>query len=108
MALKRPSEIFKETTEPQPVQHDPFVNFAMAARDFGYNINGVNEGMLTINEAREQMGLSPIKDGDHIPRMNNAAESVGGSIIRRAQQCPNCGSTLFENKNCLCCGTYCE
>lgn len=85
MALKRPSEIFKETTEPKPVQHDPFVNFAMAARDFGYNING-----------------------DHIPRMSNAAESVGGSIIRRAQQCPNCGSTLFENKNCLCCGTYCE
>lgn len=79
-------------------------------------IGGV-ENVMTQNEARELLGLKPVKCDPfvefqahaHMFGVNineqNGGESVGGSTIRRAYNCKNCGGNLFENNICCYCGT---
>ena len=71
-------------------------------------IEGVNKGILTVNEARAKAGLEPFNEfqkvshdfGDMTKVVN-----VGGSTIRRASNCPNCGANLTQNGVCAYCGT---
>ena len=76
-------------------------------------IEGVDKGILTVNEARKIHDLEPVQYEPFINFQKAAhdfgdttkAVNVGGSTIRRASNCPNCGANLTQNGVCAYCGT---
>lgn len=74
-------------------------------------IEGVDNGIMTINEARTKAGFEPFNEFQKVAHDfgdTTKAESVGGSTIRKASNCPNCGANLTQNGVCVYCGTYYE
>lgn len=76
-------------------------------------IEGVDKGILTVNDARKIHDLKPVQYEPFI-NFQKAAHNfgdttktvdVGGSTIRRASNCPNCGANLTQNGVCAYCGT---
>lgn len=71
-------------------------------------IEGVDKGILTVNEARKIAGIEPFNEfqkAAHDFGDTTKAVNVGGSTIRRASNCPNCGANLTQNGVCAYCGT---
>ena len=76
-------------------------------------IKGVDKGIMTVNDARTNAGLKPVEYEPFINFQKAAhdfgdttkAVNVGGSTIRRASNCPNCGANLTQNGVCAYCGT---
>ena len=76
-------------------------------------IEGVDKGILTVNDARKISDLKPVQYEPFINFQKAAhdfgdttkAVNVGGSTIRRASNCPNCGANLTQNGVCAYCGT---
>lgn len=76
-------------------------------------IEGVDKEIMTVNEARTNAGLKPVEYEPFINFQKAAhdfgetktAVNVGGSTIRRASNCPNCGANLTQNGVCAYCGT---
>ena len=71
-------------------------------------IEGVDKGILTVNEARTKAGFEPINEFQKVAHDfgdTTKAVNVGGSTIRRASNCPNCGANLTQNGVCAYCGT---
>lgn len=76
-------------------------------------IEGVDKGIMTVNEARTNEGLKPVEYEPFINFQKAAhdfgdttkAVNVGGLTIRRASNCPNCGANLTQNGVCAYCGT---
>ena len=70
--------------------------------------DALEKGILSVNEARTNAGFEPFYEiqkvahdfGETKPSVN-----VGGSTIRRATNCPNCGANLTQNGVCVYCGT---
>ncbi len=78
----------------------------------------LNAGLITPNEARERTGLITICRTNPFNEFAKVAHDFGANLeelgeiaaeskrIRRIErQCPNCGSTLFEQNTCVFCGT---
>lgn len=76
-------------------------------------IKDVDKGIMTVNDARTNAGLKPVEYEPFINFQKAAhdfgdttkAVNVGGSTIRRASNCPNCGANLTQNGVCAYCGT---
>lgn len=76
-------------------------------------IEGVDKGILTVNDARKIHDLKPVQYEPFINFQKAAhdfgdttkAVNVGGSTIRMASNCPNCGANLTQNGVCAYCGT---
>lgn len=76
-------------------------------------IEGVDKGILTVNDARKISDLKPVQYEPFINFQKAAhdfgdttkAVNVEGSTIRRASNCPNCGANLTQNGVCAYCGT---
>ena len=71
-------------------------------------IEGVDKGILTVNEARIKAGIEPFNEFQKVAHDfgdTTKAVNVGGSTIRRASNCPNCGANLTQNGVCAYCGT---
>lgn len=76
-------------------------------------IEGVDKGILTVNDARKISDLKPVQYEPFVNFQKAAhdfgdtkkAVNVGGSTIRRASNCPNCGANLTQNGVCAYCGT---
>ena len=71
-------------------------------------IEGVNKGILTINEARTKAGFEPFNEFQKVAHdfgETTTSVNFGGSTIRRATNCPNCGANLTQNGVCAYCGT---
>lgn len=76
-------------------------------------IEGVDKGIMTVNEVRKINDLEPVQYEPFINFQKAAhnfgdttkAVNVGGSTIRRASNCPNCGANLTQNGVCVYCGT---
>ena len=76
-------------------------------------IEGVDKQIMTVNETRTNAGLKPVEYEPFINFQKAAhdfgdtktAVNVGGSTIRRASNCPNCGANLTQNGVCAYCGT---
>ena len=73
--------------------------------------DALEKGILTVNEARKIAGIEPFKEFQAVAHdfgNTTKAVNVGGSTIRRAYNCRNCGGNLFENNICCYCGTLQE
>ena len=71
-------------------------------------IEGVDKGIITVNEARIKAGIEPFNEFQKVAHDfgdTTKAVNVGGSTIRRASNCPNCGANLTQNGVCAYCGT---
>lgn len=71
-------------------------------------IEGVDKGIMTVNEARTKAGFEPFNEFQKVAHDfgdTTKAVNVGGSTIRRASNCPNCGANLTQNGVCAYCGT---
>ena len=71
-------------------------------------IEGVDKGITTVNEARTKAGFEPFNEFQKVAHDfggTTKAVNVGGSTIRRASNCPNCGANLTQNGVCAYCGT---
>lgn len=71
-------------------------------------IEGVDKGIMTVNEARTKAGFEPFNEFQNVAHDfgdTTKAVNVGGSTIRRASNCPNCGANLTQNGVCAYCGT---
>lgn len=71
-------------------------------------IEGVDKGIVTVNEARIKAGIEPFNEFQKVAHDfgdTTKAVNVGGSTIRRASNCPNCGANLTQNGVCAYCGT---
>ena len=117
--MKSPSEVLKQelTVENDDVKLTIETEGKIKPSEVLDMIEGVDKGILTVNEARKISDLRPVKGdpfvefqtnaqrfGVHINKQNGE-ESVGGSTIRRASNCPNCGANLTQNGVCAYCGT---
>lgn len=116
--MKSPSEVLKRelTIENDEKKLTIETEGNISPSEVLETIGGV-ENVMTQNEARELFGLKPVKCDPfvefqahaHMFGVNineqNGGESVGGSTIRRAYNCKNCGGNLFENNICCYCGT---
>ena len=70
--------------------------------------DALEKGILTVNEARKIAGIEPFIEFQKVAHdfgITTKAVNVGGSTIRRAYNCKNCGGNLFENNICCYCGT---
>lgn len=64
--------------------------------------------IMTINEARTKSGLEPFNEFQKVAHNFGETKTsvyIGGSTIRRATNCPNCGANLTQNGVCVYCGT---
>lgn len=71
-------------------------------------IKDADKGIVTVNEARKIAGFEPFNEfqkAAHDFGDTTKAVNVGGSTIRRASNCPNCGANLTQNGVCAYCGT---
>lgn len=76
-------------------------------------IEDVDKGIMTVNEVRKIHDLETVQYEPFINFQKAAhdfgdttkAVNVGGSTIRRASNCPNCGANLTQNGVCAYCGT---
>lgn len=74
-------------------------------------IKDADKGIVTVNEARKIAGFEPINEFQKVAHdfgystQTKTAVNVGGSTIRRASNCPNCGANLTQNGICAYCGT---
>ena len=74
-------------------------------------LSSVDKGIMTVNEARKIAGLEPFNEFQKVAHdfgystQTKTAVDVGGSTIRRASNCPNCGANLTQNGVCAYCGT---
>ena len=70
--------------------------------------DALEKGILSVNEARKIAGIEPFIEFQKVAHDfgdTTKAVNVGGSTIRRAYNCKNCGGNLFENNICCYCGT---
>ena len=74
-------------------------------------INAADKGIVTVNEARKIAGIEPFNEFQKVAHdfgystQTKTTVDVGGSTIRRASNCPNCGANLTQNGVCAYCGT---
>ncbi len=71
-------------------------------------LSSVDKGIMTVNEARKIAGFEPFNEFQKVAHDfgdTTKAVNVGGSTIRRATNCPNCGANLTQNGVCAYCGT---
>ena len=72
------------------------------------NCDALEKGIISVNNAREIAGFEPINEFQKVAHdFGNTTKTVdvGGSTIRRASNCPNCGANLTQNGVCVYCGT---
>lgn len=70
--------------------------------------DALEKGILTVNDVRKIAGIEPFNEFQKVAHDfgdTTKAVNVGGSTIRRAYNCKNCGGNLFENNICCYCGT---
>lgn len=110
--MRSPSEELKRIEK----QIDDFPHLPMQTESFFGTkpiknndvIKGVNDGIMTVNEARIKAGFEPFNEFQKVAHDfgdTTKAVNVGGSTIRRASNCPNCGANLTQNGVCAYCGT---
>lgn len=71
-------------------------------------LSSVDKHIMTVNEARKIAGFEPFNEFQKVAHDfgdTTKAVNVGGSTIRRASNCPNCGANLTQNGVCAYCGT---
>lgn len=113
--MKSPSEVLKQelTVENDDVKLTIETEGEINPPEVLDMIEGVDKGILTVNESRKIHNLKPVQYEPFINFLNAAhdfgdttkAVNVGGSTIRRASNCPNCGANLTQNGVCAYCGT---
>lgn len=70
--------------------------------------DALEKGIISVNEARKIAGIEPFNEFQKVAHDfgdTTKAVNVGGSTIRRASNCPNCGANLTQNGVCAYCGT---
>lgn len=108
--MKSPSEVLKQelTVENDDVKLTIETEGKINPSEVLDMIEGVDKGIMTVNEARTKAGFEPFNEFQKVAHDfgdTTKAVNVGGSTIRRASNCPNCGANLTQNGVCAYCGT---
>lgn len=111
--MKSPSEVLKQelTIDNDDVNLNIKTEGKINPSEVLDMIGGVDKGIMTVNEARKIAGFEPFNEFQKVAHdfgystQTKTAVDVGGSTIRRASNCPNCGANLTQNGVCVYCGT---